>query len=263
MPLWVREVDRLLFDEVVHLLIIVASSVEGREPNNHLIGQNTQSPPVDWEAVAFFVEDFRSEVLRRPTERVCLSVFLQDLGQAKVCEADVPIFIHEDVFWLQVSVNYMFLVKMTDGDCYLGRVELRPFFREASAVPQMHEQFSSSHESHHEEYFLLCLEHIVHSHQERMVCLEKDLLFELGTFYLIVVDDDILPETFHGIHLFAALLLHQEHLTKASSPNDFPNDEILEADLLVSFLGVEGLTSLSEGLSIQLAVREVVIRDLC
>ena len=246
MSLWVGEVDRLLFDQVVHLLIIVAARVERRESHDHLIRQNTQSPPVYWEAVTFFVENFRSKVLRSSTERVSLSVILKDLGKPKVSEADVPILIHEDVFWLQVSVNYMLLVEMADGDRDLGRVELGSVFGETGAVPQMHEQFSSSHEPHHEEYFLVCLEDIVHSHQERMVCLEEDFLLELGAFYLVVVDDDVLPETFHGVYLLVALLLHQEHLPEAPPPNDFPNDEILETDRLVSLLCVEGLTGLSE-----------------
>ena len=36
--LWVWEVDWLLSDELIHLQVVIAASVEGWETNNHLVG---------------------------------------------------------------------------------------------------------------------------------------------------------------------------------------------------------------------------------
>lgn len=54
MALRVREVDGLGLDQLVHLLVIVVASVEGREANNHLVGKNSDGPPINRERVTFF-----------------------------------------------------------------------------------------------------------------------------------------------------------------------------------------------------------------
>jgi len=55
MSLWVRKVDRLLPNELIHLKVIIAASVKGREANYHLIGEDAESPPINWEAMPFFI----------------------------------------------------------------------------------------------------------------------------------------------------------------------------------------------------------------
>ena len=52
---WVWEVNRFLFDQLVHFRVIVVSRIEGRESNNHLIGQDSNSPPIHREGVSLFV----------------------------------------------------------------------------------------------------------------------------------------------------------------------------------------------------------------
>ncbi len=58
----------------------------------------------------------------------------------------------------------------------------------------MHEELASSNELHHEEDLLLSLKDIVHAHQERVVRLKQDVLFQLGALDLIVINDDVFPE---------------------------------------------------------------------
>ena len=57
----------------------------------------------------------------------------------------------------------------------------------------MHEQFSSSYEPHNEEYLLLSLEHVMHSHKEGVISLHEDFLFELSAFNLVIVYNHIFP----------------------------------------------------------------------
>jgi hypothetical protein len=110
MSSWIWEVDWLLSDEFVHLQVVVAPSVEGRESDYHFIGQDSKSPPVNREAMSFLIQDFWSQVFRCATEGVSLGIILEDLGQTKVSQADVSIFIHENILWFQVSVDNMLLM---------------------------------------------------------------------------------------------------------------------------------------------------------
>ena len=50
----VGEVDRLGLDELVHLLVVVVTCIERREAHNHLVGEDTDGPPVDRERVTLF-----------------------------------------------------------------------------------------------------------------------------------------------------------------------------------------------------------------
>lgn len=59
---------------------------------NHFLDQNTQTPPVDWCAVALFEDHFGCDVVRSATQCVCSGwdVF----GEPKVYELQVAIIIH-------------------------------------------------------------------------------------------------------------------------------------------------------------------------
>lgn len=135
---------------------------------------------------------------------------------------------------------------MANREGYLGSIELCSFFRESSAVPQMHEEFSTSHKSHDEEDLLLSLENVMHANKERVVCLHQDIFLKLSALNLIIIDDDIFPQRFHSIYLFASFLLNQKHFTEASSSNNFLDQEILKSDLFISCSGIESLRCLSE-----------------
>ena len=100
----VREVHRLLLDQLVHFRIILGSGVERRETDDHLVCQNTKSPPIDWEGVTTLNEDFRGEIVRSSTEGESLGVTLKYLGKAEICKADVTIFVHQDILGLQVTI---------------------------------------------------------------------------------------------------------------------------------------------------------------
>ena len=56
----VGEVDSLLLNQLVHLRVILCASIEGRESDNHFVGQNAQCPPINWEGVAAFDQNLWS-----------------------------------------------------------------------------------------------------------------------------------------------------------------------------------------------------------
>jgi hypothetical protein len=65
---WIREINRLLPDKLIHLQVVVASSVERREPDDHFIGKYSKGPPVYREAVAFLIKNLRCKVLWSSTK---------------------------------------------------------------------------------------------------------------------------------------------------------------------------------------------------
>ncbi len=69
--------------------------------------------------MAFFVQNFRGEVLRCPTERISLRVVLNNLCEPKISKFYIPVLVHQNVLRLEISVDDMFLVEMADGKRYL------------------------------------------------------------------------------------------------------------------------------------------------
>lgn len=132
----------------------------------------------------------------------------------------------------------MLFVKVTYGKSNLDCVELSAVFREAGRISQVHEELSTTNESHDKEDLGLGLEDIVHADKERMVGLHKDLFLELGAFYLIIVENHVFSQTLHRVNLLAVLLFNEEDLTKASSSNDLPDHEVLKRHLMIAFLSV-------------------------
>jgi hypothetical protein len=62
-------------------------------------------------------------------------------------------------------------MKMPYGQSNLGCVKFSSIFLEPCGVSQVHEQLSSTDESHHKEDLLLSLENVVHSYQEGVISL--------------------------------------------------------------------------------------------
>jgi hypothetical protein len=83
---------------------------------------------------------------------------------------------------------------MTNGQGNLGSVELGTFLRETGAVSQVHEEFTTPHETHNEEDLLVGLEDVVHTNQEWVISLQQDIFFKLGAFDLVVLQDNIFPK---------------------------------------------------------------------
>jgi hypothetical protein len=49
MTLRIWEINWLSFNQLVHFFVVVIASIEGRETDNHLVGENSDRPPINWE----------------------------------------------------------------------------------------------------------------------------------------------------------------------------------------------------------------------
>ena len=87
------------------------------------------------------VNDLWGQVFRGPTEGV-REVGGGDtfLGEPKVGQADVPVFVQKNILWLQVPVDYCVFVQALESQRDLGRVELGPGLVEAAAPLQCSKQ---------------------------------------------------------------------------------------------------------------------------
>jgi hypothetical protein len=82
-------------------------------------------------------------------------------------------------------------MQVPNGKSHLCSIKSGSFFWESCSVSQMHKQFTTSDEPHYEKYLLLSLEHVVHTYQEWVIGLHQYILFELGAFNLIVINNNI------------------------------------------------------------------------
>jgi hypothetical protein len=107
-----------------------------------------------------------------------LLITFQDLGETEVSQADVTIFTHKDVLRLQVTVNDLLLMEMTDSQGDGKRVELGTLLRELPSLPEMSEELTTTDETHDEVELGVSLENVLHTDEERVVRLLEDLLLE-------------------------------------------------------------------------------------
>jgi len=99
-------------------------------------------------------------------------------------------------------------VQVTESECNRERVELGPLLRELSGFPEMHEQLTSSNKLHNKEDFLVCLENVLHTHQEWVISFQQNILLQKCTFDLVVIQNDVLSETLHCVDRLVGDLLH-------------------------------------------------------
>ena len=101
----------------------------------------------------------------------------------------------------------------------------------------MHKKFTATHKPHDKENLLLGHEHVAHSHQEGVVSLQQNIFFQLRWSNLVVVENHILAQTLHSIHLLSIFFLDKEHFTEASSADNFDDCEVLKRSSSVTTLG--------------------------
>ena len=220
MPLLVREVYGLFLDQLEHLVVVLLACVEGWESDDHLVSEDTECPPVDGERMASLDQNLWRQIIGCATERVGLLIALEYLCETEICQTNISVLVHENVLRLQVTIDNLLAVKMAESHGNLDCVETRPFFWESCDLAQVGEKFTTSDESHYEEHFLFRLENVVHAHQKWVISLHKNVLLQLCRLNLVVLDDNILAQGFHGVGIVCASLLHKEHLAERAATND-------------------------------------------
>ena len=90
---------------------------------------------------------------------------------------------------------------------------------ESSCLLYMSEELATAYKSHDEEDLLFSLEYVLHAHQERVVIIKQNVLFEKSRLYLASLLHIALPHSLHREYLTCVLLLHQEHLPEPALSN--------------------------------------------
>ena len=182
MILWCYEVNCILLDHLVHLLVVLVGAVVNvvwRKADDHFVGEDAQCPPVNGVGVATSLQHFWRNILRGATERVGLLVQLELLGDAEICHLQVAIFSNHNIFRLQVSVDDLVLVQVTEGESHLSCIELGLMLFEVSSVGEVREELAAPDEVEHKEYLVISLEDVLKADKEWMVQLLEDLLFQM------------------------------------------------------------------------------------
>ena len=127
-------------------------------------------------------------------------------------------------------------MQVAESKSDLGGEEFSLVFVEPFYLYQVSEQFASCYEFHDEVYARIVLEHVLHSHNERMGNVEKNVFFELDIVELLVVNDDIFPDALHRVELPIPVVLDEEDLAESALADHFEDLEVLELGLLVGLL---------------------------
>jgi hypothetical protein len=114
-----RELNLALEDLLVYGHGIVV--VEGVDSGYHLVGEDTERPPVDGLTVAFVEKHLGRQVLGGAAQSV--GARLAVLCEAEVCQFEVPLRVNKNVLWLKVTVDDVQRVQVLEHQRHLGRVE--------------------------------------------------------------------------------------------------------------------------------------------
>lgn len=98
----------------------------------------------------------------------------------------------------------------------------------------MHEQLPTPDKLHHKKYLHLCLEHVLHSNQKRMVSFLQYILLQESRLHLIIIQYSILPQRLHSISLITSLLLHQKNFPKRPLPDNTFDSKIWQFNLVLA-----------------------------
>ena len=187
MTLRVGEIHWLRLNELVHLRVVAIACVEWRESNNHLVGQDTERPPVNRERVSLFDKNFRRQVVWCPAKRESLLAAFQNFSEPEVCQTYVAVLVHENIFWLKVSINNLLVVEVAERQSNLDGVEFSAFLIKSLCLAQVHKELAATDEAHYEENLLVCHKYVVHANEEWVISLHQNVLLELCRLYLVIV----------------------------------------------------------------------------
>ena len=93
----------------------------------------------------------------------------------------------------------------------------------------MFEQFPSLNEVHDEVYAVGLLKHVVHADDERVVYLKQNKLFNGETLYWLMLDYDVLANTFHRVQSLLLSLPDQVNFAECTVTNDTQQLKIVES----------------------------------
>lgn len=122
-------------------------------------------------------DHFWSEILRSAAKSLRNLVLSQSLSKTVVNNFQVAIFIHQNIFKLEISVHDALAVEVPNCKRNLGSVKLYNFLTQTLLCFKNFVELSTFNEGHHKVEPCLRLEEIVHSDKERVITAEKNVFF--------------------------------------------------------------------------------------
>lgn len=99
--------------------------LEWSKPSNHLTNQDAYAPYISPVSVAIaWQHDLWCTIARCSTVGECSCCHITHfLGETKVYQLHMSVFINENVFWFQISINDIHLVQTLNSEHNLRQVE--------------------------------------------------------------------------------------------------------------------------------------------
>lgn len=99
-------------------------------------------------------------------------------------------------------------MQVSQSNSNLCDLEPRLLFGEPFHLVKVSEQLPSLDEFHQEVYSKLILEHIVHANDERVLDCIENVLFQFNVLILLIIDDYIFSDAFHGVNISCVHILY-------------------------------------------------------
>ena len=209
---------------------------------DQLVEQDAKRPDVQLVVVLPMVDHLRCHVLECATEGVALAlvelaivvhVHLTFTRPAKVADLQHVVLVHEQVFWLQISMDEAVLVEEVDASDRLDEEIKCGLLAEALLLPDQGEQVALSHVLHDQVNVLVVLQVRIHSHDVYVLQflmnldLSPESLLHFGSF------DHSLVKFFNS-HFYTARLMQSE---LNLSVRAFAQGDALELELVKLHIG--------------------------
>lgn len=129
----------------------------------------------------------------------------------------MPLEIQQDVIQLQIPVDDSLLVQKDQSGPYLGGVELGALFRESAALLYVEHEVAAVQVLHHEEQMRLSLEGAEQVAEVRMTRGQgEDFALDQGALDVVVLENHVLLQAFHGVDALGATELRQEDFAETA-----------------------------------------------
>ena len=117
---------------------------------------------------------------------------LVGVAEAEIDDLDVIVVVHEQVFWLQISVTDAQLVEILDARDYLMQESGSLLFSQTFPVDNVFKELSSSSIFHHQVEFSLCLDNLVKLHNMWMTDYLQNVNFSCYSFHITNISNLVL-----------------------------------------------------------------------
>ena len=147
--------------------------------------------------------------------------------------------VEEDIFWLEIPINYTILMQALECDQNLSWVENCPFLLKSLFLPKMVKQFSSVQKIHDKVQLLRILKGVVQLNNKRVIDFLQHDSFWFGVLFLFSFYHMIFLEGFHRKMLLSVFFTDQVHFPKRAPTYDLENIERLQINVSRSMVQIK------------------------